>query len=87
MNALLLDLFVEMSQPSAMNQKYKVGDKVFGKNVYKFANYFSPYVYEMLEVKDESRFGEPNQLLTVKISTKTGFIVNLKTERWADQLF
>ena len=70
-----------------MNPKYKVGDKVVGKDIYRFGGSTWMNVYEVLAVEDNVRFGKPDQLLTVKITTTTGCVVDHKVKRWTAQLF
>ena len=66
---------------------FKVGDMVMGKDVYRFGGDTWMNVYEVLAVENANRFGKPDQLLTVKITTTNGFVVDHKVRRWSGQLF
>ncbi len=66
---------------------FKVGDVLMGKDVYQFGGDTWMYVYEVLAVENANRFGKPDQLLTVKITTTNGFVVDHKVRRWSGQLF
>lgn len=70
-----------------MKTNYKVGDKVLGKDVYRFGNSTWMHIYEILAVEDLPRFGKPDQLLTVKITTTDGNVVDRTTKRWSGQIF
>ena len=70
-----------------MKTTYKVGDKVIGKDVYRFGDNTWMHVYDVLAVEDLPRFDKPDQLLTVKITTTTGHVVDHKVKRWTGQLF
>ena len=65
-----------------------VGDKVTGKDVYRIGNRTWQHVYEVLAVDAPSmRFGKPNQIVTVKITTSdTGAVVDHSVKRWLNQL-
>lgn len=60
---------------------------VMGKDVYRFGGDTWKNVYEVLAVENANRFGKPDQLLTVKITTTNGFVVDHKVKRWSGQLF
>jgi len=66
---------------------FKVGDMVMGKDVYRFGGDTWMNVYEVLAIENANRFGKPDQLLTVKITTTNGFVVDHKVRRWSGQLF
>ena len=66
---------------------FKVGDKFLGKDVYRFGDNSWMHVYEVLAVENAPRFGKPDQLLTVKITTTNGAVVDEKVRRWTGQLF
>ena len=70
-----------------MTKNYKVGDMVMGKDVYRFGASTWMHIYEVLAVEDLPRFGKPDQLLTVKIPTTNGHIVDHKVKRWTGQIF
>jgi hypothetical protein len=70
-----------------MKNKIKVGDTITGKYIYTFGGSSWFRLYNVLEVEDSARFGKPNQLLTVKITTSYGTVVDEKTKMWANQLF
>ena len=70
-----------------MKTNYKVGDTILGKDVYRFGDSTWMYIYEVLAVENKPRFGKPNQLLTVKITTTNGTIVDEKTYRWMNQIY
>ena len=70
-----------------MNNDFKIGDVVMGKRVHQFGSKTWMNVYEILVVENANCFGKPNQLLTVKITTTNGKLVEDKTKRWKDQLF
>lgn len=70
-----------------MNNKINAGDTIMGKELYTFGGSSWFHLYNVLEVEDRERFGKPNQLLTVKITTSDGKVVDEKTKRWANQLF
>jgi len=60
---------------------------VMGKDVYRFGGDTWMNVYEVLAIENANRFGKPDQLLTVKITTTNGFVVDHKVRRWSGQLF
>lgn len=66
---------------------FKVGDIVMGKDVYRFGGNTWMNLYEVLAVENANRFGKPDQLLTVKITTTNGAVVDHKVKRWSGQLF
>lgn len=66
---------------------FKVGDMVMGEDVYWCGGNAWKNVYEVLAVENANRFGKPDQLLTVKITTTDGFVVDHKVKRWSGQLF
>ena len=66
---------------------YKVGDTIIGKDVYRFGDSTWMHVYEVLAVENAPRFGKPDQLLTVNITTTNGAVVDHKVKRWTGQLF
>jgi hypothetical protein len=66
---------------------YKVGDTILGNDVYRFGGSTWMYIYEVLAVENKPRFGKPDQLLTVKITTTEGAIVDKQTKRWSGQIF
>jgi len=66
---------------------YKVGDTIIGKDVYRFGDSTWMHVYEVLAVENAPRFGKPDQLLTVKVTTTDGYVVDHKVKRWTGQLF
>lgn len=70
-----------------LNYTYKVGDTIMGKDVYRFGDVTWMHVYEVLAVENLPRFGKPDQLLTVKITTTDGSIVDDKVKRWTGQIF
>ena len=67
--------------------KFKVGDVIRGKDIYQFGGHAWMHLYEVLAVEDLPRFGKPDQLLTVKITTTNGVVVDHKVKRWTGQLF
>lgn len=70
-----------------MHNNFKIGDMVMGKRVHQFGTTTWMNVYEILAVENANRFSKPDQLLTVKITTTNGKLVEDKTKRWTDQLF
>jgi hypothetical protein len=70
-----------------MKTNYKVGDKFIGKDIYRSGGRTWMHVYDVLDVEDLPRFGKPDQLLTVKITTTDGDVVDQKTKRWSSQIF
>ena len=72
---------------TTVKTNYKVGDTILGKDVYRFGNSTWMHIYEVLAVEDRPRFGKPDQLLSVKITTTNGGIVDEQTKRWSGQIF
>jgi hypothetical protein len=66
-----------------------VGDVIRGTNVYKTSWTSWSYMYEILDIEPvTTRFGNPDRILTVKVSTSdTGYVTDYSTKRWASQLF
>ena len=69
-----------------MKTVFKIGDMFMGTAVYRFGDSTWMHVYEVLDVENAIRFDKPVQLLTVKITTTHGTIVDHKVKRWPDQL-
>ena len=95
LKALIKEVIAEIGVGPKMEPKtitnttmktYEVGDVVMGKNVYGSGNNTWMNIYEVLAVEDAMRFGKPDQLLTVKITTTKGSVVDQKTKRWTGQL-
>jgi hypothetical protein len=67
-------------------KRYNIGDKILGEGAVQPAG-GQFYVYEVLEIKETTRFGAPDQLLTVKITTtEPGSTYSETTKRWTGQL-
>lgn len=66
----------------------KVGDAILGSDIYSFGGESWVHVFTILETPEALlRFGKPNLLLTVRIESSRGTVIDHKTVRWADQLF
>ena len=64
-----------------------IGDIITGKNTYSFQGSTWINLYEILGIEEKNRFGKPEKLLCVKITTSEGGVVDKKTYRWSTQLF
>lgn len=64
-----------------------IGDIITGKNTYSFQGSTWINLYEILGIEEKNRFGKPEKLLCVKITTSEGGVVDEKTYRWSTQLF
>ena len=86
LKALIKEVISETNE-GVVDKNFKVGDTFLGKDVYRFGGNTWMHIYKVLAVEKAMRFGKPDQLLTVKITTTTGNVVDEKTKRWASQLF
>lgn len=68
-------------------QTFKIGDKIRGNDVYSFDGKQWMHIYEILDIEMATRFEKLTPLLTVKIVTTDGTVVDEKTKRWPSQLF
>jgi hypothetical protein len=63
------------------------GSVIMGADVFRFAQDSWMHVYHVLDVEPMTlRFGKPNRILTVRIETTNGHIVDYTTKRWFTQL-
>jgi hypothetical protein len=68
-------------------KKYNVGDVVVGRGNGGLVGGFH-YVYEVIAVEEKERFGSPDQLLTVRVTTTNPNSKFVETsKRWSGQLF
>ena len=64
-----------------------IGDIIAGKHTYSFQGSTWINLYEILGIEEKNRFGKPEKLLCVKITTSEGGVVDEKPYRWSTQLF